>query len=83
MNLSEAIIKIHSLAAERVGELEADELVTSLMVIVLNDLKKNGELNPENLIEAFQKKRELVELAHMDFEQKRPPLTLLKSCPQT
>lgn len=83
MNLSEAIIKIHSIAAERAGELEADELVTSLLVIVLNDLKKNGELNPENLIEAFQKKRELVELAHLDFEQKRPQLSLVQNCSQT
>ncbi len=77
MNLSETIIKIHSIAAERVGELEADELVTSLLVVVLNDLKKNGELNPENLIEAFKKKQELVELAHLDFELKRPKLYLV------
>lgn len=77
MNLSESIIKIHSLASEQVGELEADELITSLMVIIINDLKKNGELSPQNLIDAFKKKQELVENAHLDYESKRPQLTLL------
>ncbi len=77
MKLSDAIIKIHSLASERVGELEADELVSSLLVIIINDLKRNGELNAENLIQAFEKKQELVELAHLDCELKRPKLTLM------
>lgn len=78
MNLSETIIKIHTLAAERVGELEADELVTSLLVVALNDLKKNGKLNPENLIEAIKIKQEMVELAHIDIELKRPKLYLVE-----
>ncbi len=77
MNLSEAIINIHSLASEKVGELEADELVSSLLVIIINDLKRNGELSPENLIAAFKRKQELVELAHLDYDLKRPKLTLL------
>lgn len=63
MTLSESIINIHSLAARTVGELEADELVTSLLVLTLNNLKRTGELKPENLEEAFKEKFSFVEKA--------------------
>lgn len=79
MSLSETIIKIHSIATESVGELEADEFITSLLVLAINDLKKNGELTPKNLEEVFAKKQSLVESAHIDYEIKRPKLSLIKN----
>lgn len=77
MSLSETIIKIHSLASESVGELEADEFIMSLLIVTLNDLKRMGELKPENLEAAFVKKQELVENAHIDFDLTRPRLSLV------
>jgi hypothetical protein len=69
MNLSESIIKIHSIATENIGELEADEFVTSLLVLTINDLKKNGDLKAANLEDAFRKKCVEVLSAHLfNFE---------------
>jgi hypothetical protein len=79
MSLSETIIKIHSIASETVGDLEADEFIMSLLVVTINDLKKMGELNSENLEAAFEKKHELVENSQMDFELTRPKLFLLSN----
>ena len=82
MNLSETIIKIYNLATIRAGELEADELVSSLLVVILNDLKKNRELSGDNLAFSFEKKWEMIERAHLDFETKRPNLSLVEDSSQ-
>ncbi len=73
MNLSESIIKIHSIATENIGELEADEFVTSLLVLTINDLKKNGDLKAANLEDAFRQKCIEVLSAHLfNFEPEVP-----------
>lgn len=77
MSLAEVIIKIHSITSATVGELEADEFVSSLLIVVLNDLKKTGELTPENLLDVFTKKQEMVENAQIDYEILRPRLHLV------
>ena len=53
MKLSKAIIKIHSIASGIHGELEADELITSLLIVIINKLKDSGELTPLKLASAF------------------------------